>query len=192
MDPGPTAHLEAQLNHPRKEMKPQVFLRILHRWGSMVIALPLAITVLTGVLLLIKKESAWIQPPTQKGAQRNTIPTQSFTALFEAARSVSDAGIHTWADLDRVDIKPGKGIIKFVSRTRWEVQVDTHTAKILQVAYRRSDLIEALHDGSWFFEGAKLGIWLPSAAVLIGLWMTGVYLFALPHYRRWRRRKPLS
>ena len=57
------------------------------------------------------------------------------------------------------------------------------------MAYRRSDLIESLHDGS-FFGGdfAKLGVFLPTALVLCVLWGTGIYLFFLPYMVRRRRR----
>ena len=78
------------------------------------------------------------------------VPAVTLVEMFEVAKSVPEAGISSWADLDRVDIKPDKGVIKFISHSRWEVQIDTGTAEILQVAYRRSDLIESIHDGSCF------------------------------------------
>ncbi len=58
-----------------------------------------------------------------------------------------------------------------------EVQLDLATGRILQIAVRRTDLIEALHDGSYFGgEGAKLGFFLPVACAFVlligsGLWM---------------------
>ena len=53
------------------------------------------------------------------------------------------------------------------------------------MAYRRSDLIESLHDGSWFHDRAKLWVFLPTAAVVLMLWGTGIYLFFLPLAVRW-------
>ncbi len=53
-----------------------------------------------------------------------------------------------------------------------------------------SDWIESLHDGSWFGgEFAKLGVFLPAAAVLLGLWVTGVYLFFMPVLKKRANRK---
>ena len=75
------------------------------------------------------------------------------------------------------------------AKSGWEVQVDTGTGKVLQTAYRRSDTIEMLHDGSWFHDRVKLYVFLPVAFVLLGLWITGVYLFVLPYGVRWRRRR---
>jgi hypothetical protein len=60
------------------------------------------------------------------------------------------------------------------------VQVDTNTGSVLQVAYRRSDLIESIHDGSFFHDQAKLWVFLPTAIIVLGLWVTGMYLFILP------------
>ncbi len=94
----------------------------------------------------------------------------------------------SWEDVDRLDVRPGKGMLKVRCKNRWEVQIDTSTGAVLSSALRRSDLIESLHDGSWFHPFAKLGLFLPTALVLTALWVTGVYLWLLPHVIR-RRRK---
>jgi hypothetical protein len=86
-----------------------------------------------------------------------------------------------------VDIRPKDGIIKVTCKSRWEVQVDFQSGEVVQSAYRRSDLIESLHDGSWFGDAAKLYVFLPVAVVVLVLWATGVYLFVLPYSVRWRR-----
>ena len=59
---------------------------------------------------------------------------------------------------------------------------------MLQASYRRSDLIESIHDGSFFADAAKLWVFLPAALILLGLWISGVYLWLLPHLVRRRRR----
>ncbi len=138
---------------------------------------------------MLKKEISWIQPPTQKGIEREAVPTKSFEDLFLAARAVPEAGITTWADLDRVDVKPDKGVVKFVSATNWEVQVDTETAEILQTAFRRSDIIEAIHDGSFFAGWTKLYVFLPAGVLLLMLWITGMYLFFLTELKKWQKTK---
>ena len=74
-------------------------------------------------------------------------------------------------------------------KNRWEVQIDTETKQVLQVAYRRSDLIEQLHDGSWFNEKVKLYIFLPSGIILFILWITGLYMFILPYTIKLRKKK---
>ena len=161
--------------------------RRLHRWGAITILLPVAIMIGSGILLQLKKESDWIQPPMQRGA--GGPPSIPFARVLEAARAVPEAQIRGWEDIDRVDVRPGQGILKVRAKNRCEIQIDTTTGDVLQVATRRSDLIESIHDGSYFHAAAKLGIFLPAGAILLGLWITGLYLFVLPHWVRWRKRK---
>ena len=120
--------------------------RVLHRWGSIIALLPITIIVFSGIVLQLKKVSPYIQPPTQRGA--GTEPAIGFERILEVARSVPEAEIESWEDVDRLDVRPGKGVVKVRGKNRYEVQIDTETAEILQVAVRRSDLIESIHDGS--------------------------------------------
>lgn len=161
--------------------------RLVHRWGAVAAAAPAIVVILTGIVLQLKKQSAWVQPPTRRGAAET--PTLSFEAILAAARSVPEAAVDGWDDVDRLDVRPGKGVVKVRCRNRWEVQLDAASGEVLQVAYRRSDLIESLHDGSWFHEAAKLWVFLPSAAVLTVLWATGMYLFAMPLMRKRANRR---
>jgi len=170
-------------------MRAQMLFRKIHHWGSFLIALPLIIMIGAGILLMIKKEVEWIQPSSQKGTERKAVPMASMQDLFDAARTVEIAGFTSWDQLARADLKPGKGIIKFVSTTNWEVQIDTHTARVLHVAKRRSDVIELIHDGSYFAGWMKLGLFLPVGVILFILWLTGVYLFVLTEYKRAKKRR---
>jgi uncharacterized iron-regulated membrane protein len=165
----------------------RIWMRKSHRWGAIVVALPFLVVIVTGLLLQLKKEWAWVQPPSARG--ESGAPAVSFEAILAATRSAPETGIQSWGDIDRLDVQPGRGIVKVQARSRWEVQVDLQTAQVLQVAYRRSDVIEALHDGSWFHDRVKLWLFLPTAAVVFGLWLTGVYLFFLPYAVRWSRRR---
>jgi hypothetical protein len=52
-------------------------------------------------------------------------------------------------DLDRIDIRKDKGMVKFVFTEHfWEIQLDGATGTLLQIERRRSDFIENIHDGS--------------------------------------------
>lgn len=160
--------------------------RRLHRWGAIATLLPLGLIVATGLILQLKKDWSWVQPPAQRGVGGE--PAASFADILEAVRGVELAQVRTWDDVDRLDVRPGRGMVKVRTNSRWEVQVDLSTAEVLQVAYRRSDLIETLHDGSFFGNAVKLGVFLPTALVLLGLWATGAYLWILPYWARWRAR----
>jgi uncharacterized iron-regulated membrane protein len=163
------------------------FNRVFHRWGAIITAGPVLFVIITGLLLLLKKDVAWIQPPTQKGTPFELNLT--FDRILEIAKTVPEADIKSWDDIDRLDVRPSKGIVKIRAENRGEIQIDTRTGDILQVARRRSDFIESLHDGSFFHEKTKLWVFLPSALILLGLWITGIYLFVLPYLTRWKWRK---
>jgi uncharacterized iron-regulated membrane protein len=167
-------------------MKASILNRKLHRWGAILIALPLLAVICTGILLQVKKQVPWVQPPTARGVGGD--PAVSFEAILDAARGAGK-GIESWDDVDRLDVRPGKGVVKVRGNNRWEVQVDTATAEVVHVAYRRSDLIESIHDGSWFSDGLKLWLFLPSAVILFVLWFTGIYLWWLPHGVKRRKRR---
>lgn len=163
----------------------RIWTRKCHRWGAILIALPFLLVLITGLLLQLKKEWSWVQPPTMRG--KGKTPTISLEAMLEAARSRPEVGVQSWDDVERIDVQPGRGVAKIQAHSRWEIQVDLKTGEVLQVAYRRSDLIESLHDGSWFHDSAKLWVFLPVAVVVLGLWGTGIYLFFLPYAVRWSR-----
>ena len=170
-----------------KQLRLTTLFRKIHNWGSIIIAAQLAIVLVTGVLLLLKKDVDWIQPPTIKGEQKGL--ALDFDQILMIARTVPEAGVETWSDIDRLDVRPGKGMLKVRAENSWEIQVDANTGAILHVAYRRSDLIESIHDGSFFGDYAKLWVFLPSALVLIGLWITGVVLFFHPYLAKSKKRR---
>lgn len=154
----------------------------------MLIMAQMGLVIMAGLFLMLKKELDWVQPGTVRGAAPEAVPAQSFEQMFAAAASAPELALADWSDLSRVEVKPDRGIVKFVAANQWEAQVDASTGELLQVAYRRSDVIEALHDGSFFAEWVKLYVFFPSGVVLLVLWASGVYLFFLPHVKRAQRR----
>lgn len=168
-------------------MRTQLLLRKVHYWLAAVIALPLLVMTATGLLLHFKKQVAWIQPPEQRGTVGP--PAVSFDVILERCRSAPEAGIETWDDVHRIDVRPSRGMLKVTARSGWEIQLDAADGRVLQTAYRRSDMIEALHDGSWFHELAQWWLFMPAGAALAVLWGTGMYLFLLPIVRRRRSRR---
>lgn len=166
---------------------PRVLSRKAHRWGAIAVALPFFVVIVSGIFLQLKKEWSWVQPTEHRGA--GTAPSLSFDSLLVIAKTVPEAGIRGWDDVDRLDVRPGKGIVKITSLSRWELQVDSESGAVLHSAYRRSDWLESLHDGSWFHPIAKLGIFLPSGIVVLLLWLTGIYLWLVHHQTRRQRAR---
>lgn len=167
--------------------------RKLHRWGAIITAVPLLIVVLSGLLLQVKKQLEWVQPPTQKSdLAANEFPV-TLDSLLAVAQTATEAEVSAWEDIDRIDVRPSKGIAKVQCKNRWELQIDLTTNEVLSSEYRRSDFIESLHDGSFFSDSAKLWIFLPNGLILLGLWGTGMWLWYLPiSTRRKKKRRMLS
>jgi len=160
-----------------------------HYWGSAIIVIPLIIVLMSGLLLQVKKEFTWIQPKTMKTQYRDL--TLDFKQILAVSKTVEEAKIQSWKDVKLLDVRPGKGITKVRAKNNWEIQIDNQSAEVLAVNFRRSDIIEAIHDGSWFHEYAKLGLFLPSALILLLMMITGIYLFfkILPNKRKQRQRQ---
>jgi uncharacterized iron-regulated membrane protein len=171
-------------------MKFSVFNRKVHRWVAFGVALPAAVILGTGILLQLKKQVHWIQPIEQRGTGK--APQIDFDRILAVCQTVPEAGVKTWDDVNRLDVRPSKGMLKVWCMNNWEVQIDIVSGDVLQVAYRRSDLIESIHDGSWFHDLAKYWLFLPAGVCLLALWATGVYLFVLPYWVKWRRPKRMT
>lgn len=167
-------------------MKFNLLNRKIHYWASLAVALPILIVIISGILLQTKKQFEWIQPVEQRGG--NVTPTLALPEILEISKTVPEAEIKTWDDINRLDVRPSRGMLKVRAQNNWEIQTDTQNGAILQIAYRRSDIIESFHDGSFFSEWVKMGVFLPAGIVLFLLWLTGIYLFALPIWIK-RRRK---
>ncbi|TQV72936.1 PepSY domain-containing protein [Aliikangiella marina] len=171
-------------------MKLNIFFRRSHFWISLTIVLPIIVVVISGLLLQLKKELNWVQPATQAGEQALALTTSplTLTQILSIAKSVPEAGINKWQDIERLDIRPAKGLIKVRAHSSWEIQIDAHNGKILQTALRRSELIESIHDGSFFHEKARLWLFLPAACGLLVLSLTGLYMLIITFRNKYRSK----
>ena len=169
-------------------MSYNVLNRKIHYWGSFIVAIPLLVIIGSGILLQAKKQWTWVQPAEVRGT--GTVPVLDFNEILEAVKTVPDMNVETWDDVNRLDVRPGRGMAKVWLQNGWEVQVDLGTGRVLQTAYRRSDLIETIHDGSFFGgDWTKLGLFLPAGITLFVLWLGGMWMWWVPFIAK-RRRAP--
>ena len=154
----------------------------------MCIAVPLVVVIISGILLQLKKQLPYVQPVEQSGIVHEPVVTPA--GYLEAINAAKQDGDVTWKDVQRIDIRPSKGIAKVILKSDVEYQIDLGTGHILQREIRRSDFIESLHDGS-FFAGdiSKLGVFLPAAIGLLVLCLSGIYMFWLPIIVKLRKRR---
>jgi len=161
--------------------------RRVHYWVAAIIAAPLIIVAVTGSLLQLKKHWTWVQPAEKRGSVK--APVIELSGVLEALKKDARLNVKSWDDVKRLDVRPDRGVVKAWLQTDWEAQIDLGTGEILQVAYRRSDWIESIHDGSIFGDTIKLGLFFPAAVGLVLLWFGGVWMFVLPFINRRRVRR---
>ena len=162
-------------------------LRKIHYWASLPLLFTIFVIATTGTLLALKKDFDALQPPTRAGSAVG-ISSRPMTDLVAAVRTVPGRGDATWQDIDRIDVRPSDGIAKVVLFDRTEVQVDLHSAAVLQVGYRTSDWLETIHDFSFLGAWSKYVFSFGSGLVLLLMAGTGVYMFVLPMLVRRRKR----
>lgn len=160
--------------------------RKLHYWIAIISAVPMIIIGVTGILLMLKKDVAWVQPPTQKAA----IPTdyRAWQPILDATAEAVATPNLTWKDVDRIDFRPQKGLYKVQLESNWEVQIAAENYQIMSVEFRRSGIIEAIHDGSFFTDLIKYGVFLPTSVLVVALWITGSIMFTLMERAKARSR----
>jgi uncharacterized iron-regulated membrane protein len=163
--------------------------RQLHLWITLSVFIPVVIVIGSGLLLQVKKEVDWVQPPTQKVTANTSTAIISAEQILQSVTAAPQAQLSQWEDIDRLDIRPNKGVIKVRGNNHWEVQLNAYTGEVLQTAYRRADTIESIHDGSWFFEGAKLYFFLPAAILLLIIWLTGMVMLVTTLKSKYRKRQ---
>ena len=61
--------------------------------------IPTGVIIVSGIVLQLKKNSAWIQPPTQKGSSGE--PSLSFDQILATTQQVPEAEVEDWTDIDR-------------------------------------------------------------------------------------------
>ena len=101
-------------------MKPNMkrLLRQIHYWLSLAVAIPAGIIFFAGILLMLKKEVDWIQPPTAKGVLSQELPAISYQTMLDAAKLHPEAQIKNWSDIDRIDLRVDKGNCQAASQIR--------------------------------------------------------------------------
>lgn len=123
----------------------------MHRTTGALLFVFFFIVASTGLLLGWKKNSGGIiLPKSYSGVSKDPQDWLPVGVLHEIANTIVREQISAdmSLELDRIDIRPDKGMVKFVfTEGYWGVQLDCTTGSLLHIERRRSDFIENIHDG---------------------------------------------
>lgn len=126
--------------------------RKIHRTTGALLFVFFFLVSISGLLLGWKKNSGGlILPKTTEGTSSNLSEWLSVDSLSRNASNYlhNSVSSNLSADIERIDLRPDKGIVKFVFKDHfWGMQLDGATGKLLQIERRNSDIIEGVHDGS--------------------------------------------
>lgn len=166
-------------------MKPYKLCWELHKWIGVVLSLILINISITGLLLLEKKNYEWIQPAIREGQEGSLADFVTIQAAMDTVLECNHPDLANPDAIDRIDIRPGERVYKVLSKTNYaEIQIDAITGQVLNIATRRSDLLEQLHDGSLFGDWIH-GKIMPTVAVAnIVLALSGLYLWLGPKLKK--------
>ena len=170
-------------------MKLFKFLWTAHRWTGIILGVVFLQFAVTGFLLLLKKEYAWIQPPTQVGRAGEISDFIPLQELFQRLFARKHPDFKSLEDIDRVDFRPGHRVHKVHSKHNYsEIQICAVSGAVLSEDWRASDLIENLHDGQ-FYAAWLHNYFMPLVAISLAfLMMSGLYMWLWPLLqKRWRK-----
>lgn len=157
----------------------------------------------TGLLLGWKKHTGGvILPKSYAGKSTNPQDWLPIHTLLENANKIAREQISPdlSLELERIDVRPDKGMVKFVFvQDYWGIQLDCTTGELLHIERRRSDLIENIHDGSildYFFDtdGEQVKVVYTSimGTALLTFTITGFWLWYGPKKFRSRNRETID
>ncbi len=173
-------------------------IRKIHRTMGIFLFVVFLFVSITGLMLGWKKNTGGlILPESYEGTTSNLTDWISIDSLHKNACRILHDSISAELSnaLERIDIRPDKGMVKFVFIDNYVgIQLDGATGKLLHIETRRSDFIENIHDGSildYFFKTDKEQIKLIYTSItglsLLGFSLTGFWLWYGP--KRMRKSK---
>jgi hypothetical protein len=153
-----------------------------HLWLGVLLSGVLLILSVSGILLN-HKERLGLMPDVRQEASADFAlarPMAELVLLADAAAPEAAA-----AGVDRLDVRPRRGIMKVRYRDRvvTEVTLDIHSGRVIEVGQRNDVFLEKLHTGEIF--GANWVLLSDAAAVvLVLLIISGYWLWLFPRSRQ--------
>ncbi len=149
-------------------------IRSVHGISGMILLLPAAVIILSGIYLQIQDAISLVSQPDVESV--GNTPLLSFGHALSISRSIRGAQIRGLQDIRHIQLVPDKGIIKVETKNHWQIQIDQYTGKVLRAGRQYSDVFISIHDGSFFHSVIKYIIFFPTGIGLFGLLISGAVL----------------
>lgn len=179
----------------QRQAKTLRLFRKIHRTLGIFLFVFFTLVALSGLLLGWKKHSGGlIMAKSFTGVspdQKHWLSIDTLTLIaYRVLRDSISPQLST--RLDRIDIRPDKGMVKYVFADHyWGIQLDCTTGAVLTIERRRSDFIEQLHDFSYLDKifgttngQIKLLYTTIMGIALLGFTTTGFWLWYGPKLMR--------
>lgn len=147
-----------------------------HRIVSLIVVLPFALVLITGIILQIRQQFEVIQP---KAVKMEQIEGKSLLSLDEMVKASGEKP----SNIDQVVWRPGKFHLAMRLKDGREIQMHPQTGEILKDAKRYTNILIELHQGSFFTQWGQYLIFLPAALGLLFLIVSGMVIYP------WRKQR---
>lgn len=141
-------------------------LRRWHRIVSVIIAIPLSVVVLTGIILQWRGSFEAIQPSTIS----STIEAGPLLTFEQITSKIQ-------GPIDQIIYRPSKNAIAVRMKDGMEIQLHPQTGEVLKSAPRRTSFLIDLHQGSILGGFGQFGIFIATSWGLLFLLVSGLLIF---------------
>lgn len=155
-------------------------MRKFHRVLAIILALPFALVLLTGIVLQLRNVIPSIQPQSLKMERLDGMALKSFEQLIQMSNVPQD-------QIDQIIFKPNKFHLAIRLKNGQDLQVHPQTGQVLHSAPRYTAFLIELHQGSYWGKVGQYGIIFPASIGLVLLLITGIFIY--PWKRSLRKTK---
>ena len=141
-----------------------------HRIVSLIIVLPFALVLVTGLLLQLRQQFEGIQPSAVK---MQAIPNARLLTTEEIIKASHLRG----EEIDQIIFRPAKFHLALRLKNGYEIQMHPQTGVILKSAPRYTNILIELHQGSFFTQWGQYLIFLPAAIGVLFLTISGLVIY---------------
>lgn len=149
-----------------------------HRIVSLIVLLPFALVLGTGLVLQLRQELDFIQP---KAVAMERIEGKAILTIDEMIQASGEPR----ETIERVIFKPSKFHLALWLKDGRELQIHPQTGEILKSAPRYTNFLIELHQGSFFSKWAQYLVFFPAGLGVLFLTISGLVIYP---WRKLRER----